>query len=86
MQAQKTKRTQDTGKTLSQAQTCEDKLGLLDLRDMLVFLLHSILPRKVLFLTGCFESGLLIAMSHQAFPHVHTGSLVVTVLTVALST
>lgn len=53
MQAQKTKGTQDTGKTGSQEQTCEDKLCLLDLRDMLVFLLQvysseeSIIPDRV---------------------------------------
>lgn len=83
LKRQKEHRTQ-VRKTLSQAQTCEDELCLLVLRDILTFLLQSILPRKTLFLTRSFESGLLIATSHQAFPHVHTGSLVVTVLSVLL--
>lgn len=44
---------QDTGKTFSQAQTCEDKLCLLDLRDILMFLLaiysseENIIPDRV---------------------------------------
>lgn len=44
---------QDTGKTLSQAQTCEDKLCLLDLRYILMFLLaiysseENIIPDRV---------------------------------------
>lgn len=51
------------------------------LRKMVVCLFYSLL-RKALFLTGCFENGLLIAMPHQAFPCAHTGSLVMTVLNV----